>query len=122
MAYDAIAAGLLLGSGGVVFWAVAASLSVAVAAVWRRSLVSASLALLAALGSLTGWSVAGADTRCASVIEANGFATIRLREDAKPGRSARGFAVGSGCRVAVRIRVARGSAAAGSTIHARGAS
>jgi len=122
LAYIAVAAGLLMGSGGGMFWAIAASLLLACAAVWRRSLETSSLAVLSALGSLTGWSVASADATCASAIETNGFATIRLREDAKPGSSARGFALGRGCRVAVRIRVAHGSAVTGSTIHAKGIS
>jgi competence protein ComEC len=120
-AYIAVAAGLLMGSGGAVFPAVAAVVVLAVAAFPRRSLELVSLAGLAAAGVVTGWSVARADSTCAAGIETNGYATIRLREDAKAGSLARGFAVGNGCRVAVRIRVASGGAPAGATVFARGA-
>jgi competence protein ComEC len=120
LAYIAVAAGLLMGSGGALFPAVAAVLLAATVAMWRRSIGVASLAALAAAGSVTGWSVARADAVCASAVEANGYASVQLREDAKPGTSARGFALGTGCRVAIRIRVANGTAPAGSTVHVRG--
>ncbi|HEY5545647.1 MAG TPA: DNA internalization-related competence protein ComEC/Rec2 [Gemmatimonadaceae bacterium] len=120
LAYVAVAAGLLMGSGGAVFPAVGGAVLAAAVAIWRRSLEGVSLAGLAAAGSLTGWSVARADISCAVALEANGYATVRLREEAKPGASARGFALGSGCRVPIRIRVTSGSAPAGATVHARG--
>ena len=120
LAYIAVAAGLLMGSGGALFPALTAALLGLVIATWRRLVEGVALAALAAAGTVTGWSVARADETCASAIEANGHATIQLREDAKPGSSARGFALGTGCRVGARIRVANGVAAAGSTVHARG--
>jgi competence protein ComEC len=121
-AYIAVAAGLLMGSGGAVFPAVATVVVVAVVAFPRRSLELASLAGLALVGVLTGWSVAHSDSACAAAIETNGYATIRLREDAKAGSLARGIALGNGCRVSVRIRVASGSAPAGATVFVRGVS
>ena len=119
-AYVAVAAGLLMGSGGAVFPAVAAVVAVAVVAFTQKSLELASLAGLALAGVLTGRSVAQADSDCAAAIEQNGYATIRLREDAKTGSGARGVALGNGCRVAVRIRVSSGSAPAGATAFVRG--
>lgn len=119
-AYVAVAAGLLMGSGGAMFPAVVTAAFAAAIAIWRRSLEGISLAGLAAAGGVTGWSVARADAQCATAIETNGYATVRMREDARPGASVRGFALGSGCRVAVRIRVSSGSAPAGATVLARG--
>ena len=120
LAYAAVAAGLLMGSGGAMFPAVVAAALVAAISTWRRSLEGVSLAGLAAAGSVTGWSVARADAQCANALEVNGYATVRLLEDARPGASARGFALGTGCRVQVRIRVASGSAPAGATVLVRG--
>ena len=120
LAYIAVAAGLLMGSGGAMFPAVIAAAFAAAIAIRRRSLEGLSLAGLAAAGGVTGWSVARADAQCASAIETSGYATVRLREDAAPGASARGLALGSGCLVAVRIRVTSGSAPAGATVVARG--
>lgn len=120
-AYLAVAAGLLMGSGGALFPACgAAAVGLAVGA-GKRSLVGVSLAILAAAGAGIGWSVARADLSCANAIETNGYATVQLQEDARAGTPARGFAVGSGCRVAVRLRVVEGAAPAGATVHARGA-
>jgi competence protein ComEC len=119
-AYIAVAAGLLMGSGGKLFLASATALVALVMCVWRRSTVGACLTMLAVAGAVTGWSVAGSDASCAAAIEAGGYATIRLREDAKPGASARGFASGTGCRVAVRMRVVEGNAPSGAIVHARG--
>ncbi len=119
-AYVAVAAGLLMGSGGAVFPALAAAVVLALVAFPRRSLELASLAGLAVVGVLTGWSVAQADSACATAVEKNGYATIRLREDAKAGSGARGFVLGKGCRVAVRIRVVNGRAPAGATVFVRG--
>ena len=120
LAYLSIAAGLLMGSGGAVFPALAVALISATAGLWRRSLEWTSLACLLALGALAGRTIAAADARCAAAIEASGTATILLREEAKPGASARGFALGSGCRVAARVRVVQGNAPAGATVHVRG--
>lgn len=120
LAYIAVAAGLLMGSGGALFPAVVTAAFAAAIAIWRRSLEGISLAGLAVAGGVTGWSVARADAQCAVAIETSGYATVRLREDARPGASVRGFASGSGCRVAVRIRVGNGSAPAGATVVARG--
>src|SRR6187401_2310443 len=120
IAYIAVAAGLLLGSGGVVFPAGALASAALAVAVQRRSLEGAALALLAFAGAVTGWAVSRADAACAAAIEATGQATVRLREDAKPASSARGFALGKDCRVAVRLRVVEGSAPAGAVVHARG--
>lgn len=120
LAYIAVAAGLLMGSGGALFPAVVMAAFAAAIAIWRRSLEGISLAGLAVAGGVTGWSVARADAQCAVAIETSGYATVRLREDARPGASVRGFALGSGCRVAVRIRVGNGSAPAGATVVARG--
>jgi competence protein ComEC len=94
-------------------------LAIVVAAI-RRSLPGVSLAMLALIGAVAGWSAARADTSCAAEIEKSGYATVRLKEDARAGASARGFAHGDGCRVAVRLRVVDGSAAAGAVVHARG--
>lgn len=120
LAYLAVAAGLLMGSGGVVFPALALALVPALTSIWRRSVEAASLAFLLAAGVGTGWSIAVADARCASAIETSGSATVWLREDAQQGASARGYALGTGCRVAARIRVVRGSAPAGAVIHVVG--
>lgn len=119
-AYIAVAAGLLMGSGGKLFTASAALCIALVMCGWLRSWVGACLTTLGLAGAVTGWSVARADAVCARAIESSGYATIRLREDAKPGASARGFASGTGCRVAVRMRVVDGSAPSGALVHARG--
>jgi len=121
LAYIAVAAGLLTGSGGAMLSGLTVAVIAAAVAMWRRSVEGASLACLGAVGCLTGWSVARADALCASAIESQGHATVRLREDAKPGATARGFALGTGCRVAIRIRVAHGSAPAGASVHVVGA-
>lgn len=120
LAYIAVAAGLLLGSGGEVFPGIGAAVLLTAVAVHRRSLELIALAVLGLVGLAAGWSMAESDVRCATKIETDGHATIRLREDAKAGTSARGFALGNGCRVAMRLRVAGGGAAAGATVLARG--
>lgn len=120
LAYVAVAAGLLLGSGGFLFHVLALGAAGLVAAAQRRSAEGMSLAVLGAAGAAAGWSVAGADARCAVEIERQGFATVVLREDARPGASVRGFATGAGCRVTTRLRVTAGAAPAGATVHARG--
>jgi competence protein ComEC len=119
-AYLAVAAGLLLGSGGGVFPALAIAALMVATAAYRRSVPLASLALLGVVGCIAGSSVAAADLRCARTIEEQGQARVRLREAAGVGSSARGFALGSGCRVAVRLRVVEGSAETGALVHARG--
>lgn len=120
LAYLSIAAGLLMGSGGAAFPVLIVALISATAALWRRSVESTSLACLLAFGAIAGRSIAAADAHCAAAIEASGAATVLLREEAKPGASVRGFALGSGCRVAVRVRVVEGNAPAGATVHVRG--
>jgi competence protein ComEC len=119
-AYIAVAAGLLLGSGGVMFPGLAAAGLVLVGAVWKRSIETGALACLTMAGVLAGWSAAAADRACAVAIERQGFATARLREDAQPRQAARATALGDGCRVPVRLRVTSGTAAAGSRVHVRG--
>jgi competence protein ComEC len=109
-----------MGSGGFAFPCAALASILATESIRRRSIEGASLAALLAAGSLTGWSVARADASCAIAIERNGYATVKLREDAKPGASARGFAVGQGCRVAIRVRATSGKAPAGATVLVRG--
>lgn len=121
LAYLAVAAGLLMGSGGEIVLGLVAGGAGAVVAAWRRSMSGSALAGLAMVGVLGGWSVAAGDERCAAAIERNGFATVRLREEARPGATARGFSLGSGCRVATRLRVVSGLAPAGATVHVRGA-
>ena len=106
LAYLAVAAGLLLGSGGIAFPGLAAAGLLAIESLRRRSIEGVSLAGLMVAGVVTGWSVARADTVCAMAIEKDGYATVLLREDAKPGASARGFAFGESCRVAIRVRAA----------------
>ena len=120
LAYLAVAAGLLMGSGGEIVMGLGAAALGVVGAGWRRSVEGGALACLTMAGALTGWSVARADQRCATAIERNGYAVVRLREPAAPRAAARGFALGNGCRVATRIRVATGEAAAGATVHVRG--
>ena len=120
LAYLAVAAGLLMGSGGeIVPCLAAAGLGVCVAA-WRRSVEGSALACLTLVGTIAGWSVAAADERCAVAIERTGLATVRLREQAGARAAARGYASGSGCRVATRIRLTTGEAPAGATVHVRG--
>ena len=119
-AYLAVAAGLLMGSGGeIVLCQVLAGLVLA-AASWRRSMELVALGILASAGGALGWSVASADERCAVTIERSGYATVQLREEASPRGTARGYALGSGCRVAARIRATAGAAPAGATVHVRG--
>ncbi|HEX6316285.1 MAG TPA: DNA internalization-related competence protein ComEC/Rec2 [Gemmatimonadaceae bacterium] len=119
-AYLAVAAGLLMGSGGGVFPALAAGVALVAAAAYRRSVAWASFGVLGVVGCIAGASVAAADLHCARAIEEQGHATVRLREAARPGSTARGFALGSGCRVAVRLRAVEGSAETGALVHARG--
>lgn len=120
-AYLAVAAGLLAGSGGVVFPGLIVAAVALGAAAWRRSLAGASLACIGAMGVVTGWSMSSADGRCARVIEANGYASVMLREPAAAHASVRGFALGSGCRVPIRLRVVNGTVPSGAVVHARGA-
>ena len=119
-AYLAVAAGLLMGSGGAIVMCLMMVGWIAGAAVWRRSLESGALAILALAGASLGWSVSAADERCAHAIERSGYATVELREPVQPRVSARGYALGRGCRVATRIRTTSGAAAAGATVHVRG--
>ena len=119
-AYLAVAAGLLMGSGGEIVMCLVVFGLVAGAAGWRRSLAVGALAILILAGGLLGWSVSAADERCADSIERSGYATVQLREEAKPRAMARGYTLGSGCRVATRLRTATGEAAAGATVHVRG--
>lgn len=120
LAYLSVAAGLLMGSGGEIVLSLVTAGTGACVAVWCRSVAGSALACLAMVGALAGWSVATGDERCAVAIERNGFATVQLREEARPRASARGFALGDGCRVVTRVRVAAGEAAAGATVHVRG--
>ena len=120
LAYAAVAAGLLLGSGGSLVLCLAIGAVAVIGAAWRRSGVGVSLACLTSAGGLAGWSVATADRRCASAIERDGHATVLLREAATPRTSVRGFAPGTGCRVTVRMRVVEGKAPAGSAVYVRG--
>ena len=120
LAYAAVAAGLLLGSGGALVFCLACAVAAMAVAAWRRSLEGVSLACLALAGGVTGWSVATSDERCATAIELQGHATVVLREPAAPRTTARGFASGVGCRVAIRLRVKEGSAPAGSVVHVQG--
>ena len=121
LAYIAVAAGLLMGSGGEVFPGIGLAALLTALAAYRRSVEVVALAGLGLVGLVAGWSVARSDARCATAIEADGYATIRLREDAKAGTTARGFAPGSACRLSVRLRVVNGSAPAGALVLARGA-
>src|SRR5688572_7960161 len=110
-----------MGSGGFLFPALASAGALAVVSIARRRVEGCSLVGLFVAGLFTGLSVARADAACAAAIEKDGYATVKLREDAKPGMSARGFALGLACRVAIRVRVTSGSAPAGATVLARGA-
>src|SRR5688500_7584370 len=110
LAYLAVAAGLLMGSGGEIVMCLGLAGLGAAGAGWRRSVEGAALACLTMAGTITGWSVARADERCARAIERNGYAVVRLREAAAPRAAARGFALGDGCRVATRVRVTTGEA------------
>lgn len=121
LAYLAVAAGLLLGSGGGLFLGLSAAAVLAATGGWRRSTTWVACATLHATGAATGWIVRRGDDRCAARIEADRAATVRLREAARPGASVRGYAVSPGCRVAVRVRVASGQAAAGATVRVTGA-
>ena len=67
-AYIAVAAGLLLGSGGVMFAGLAAAGLVLIGAAWKRSIETGALACLTIAGALTGWSAAAADRSCAVAI------------------------------------------------------
>jgi competence protein ComEC len=120
LAYLVVAAGLLMGSGGEIVMCLVIAAVGAAGAGWRHSLEGAALACLAIVGGLTGWSVAAADERCAMAIERDGHAMVSLREEARPRATARGIALGSGCRVMTRMRVATGRAASGATVHVRG--
>ena len=120
LAYAAVAAGLLLGSGGALVFCLTCAVAAMAVAAWRRSLEGVSLACLALAGGVTGWSVATSDERCATAIERQGHATVLLREPAAPRTTARGFASGVGCRIAIRLRVKEGRAPAGSVVHVRG--
>jgi len=120
LAYGAVAAGLLMGAGGAVFSAVVVAAAVVAGALVRRSVVPGALAALLAAGAMLGQQTAAADARCAAQIEADGAATVRLREEAGRSASARGYAIGPGCRVPIRLRVIRGTAPAGATVRALG--
>lgn len=120
LACMAFAAGLLTGAGGASFPAVATAFVALAVAVVRRSVTWASLAGLVVAGTAVGHANATADRRCATRIEAEGAATVRLREDAAAGMVARGHALGARCRVAIRLRVASGAGAAGAEVRALG--
>ncbi len=120
VAYIAVAVGLLLGFGGFVVPAsAAAALGVAVAAGHRRW-VAAALAALLAAGSVLGATLAWDDGRCVARILREGAATVRLSEDAAPGRTARGDTAMPRCGVRVRVRASGGRAAAGATVRVVG--
>lgn len=120
LAYVAIAAGLLLGSGGELFLGLSCAGAAIVAGTVRRLGVVVALGAIGLAGTALGAMTASNDARCAAAIERTGAATVRLREPAKAGVTARGFAIGRDCRVAVRLRVASGEAAAGATVRALG--
>lgn len=120
LAYIAVAAGLLLGSGGAFIPGALVVATLGAAGASRRSTVPVALAGLCVAGFAAGRNVTLADARCAMAIEAAGAATVRLREDARPRASVRGFAAGPACRVAVRLRVLDGTAPAGATVRVRG--
>lgn len=120
LAYVAVAAGLLIGSGGLLFFGGAVAMGFVAAGAWRRSVVLVSLAALHAVGAAVGWIARQSDERCAAQIAREGRATVRLREPVAPGVSARAFATGRGCRVAVRLRVISDSASTGATVAVRG--
>src|SRR5688500_20185529 len=97
-AYIAVAAGLLLGSGGEMFFCLAGAGLVAAGAAWKRSIEIGALACLTIAGAVTGWSTATADEACANALGRQGFATTRPPEAEKPRQTARGTAVGGGSR------------------------
>lgn len=119
-AFLAVAAGLLLGSGGGAFPAALIASAGVVIAIIRRSRAWGALVVLF-IASAIGSAVTGsADARCARMIERSGAATIRLAEDAGPRQSTRGVSVAEGCRVRVRLRTSGASAPAGALVRAVG--
>lgn len=120
LAYLALAAGLLLGSGGDVLAGVGSALVAGGVGAARREATWGAFAVLMAAGVFTGSATRRADLQCATQMESAGAATVQLREGARPGASARGFAHGHRCRVAVRVRVTTGEAPAGATVRVIG--
>jgi len=119
-AFCAYAVGLFLGFGGVLFWGSAASALFALVVAARRRWNMVLLTLVIVGGGVVGDLTRRDDEVCARRIRAIGVATIQLRTDLAPGRSARGTVVGRSCGVRVRIGVGAGLWQAGSTVRVRG--
>jgi competence protein ComEC len=120
LAYLAFAAGLLLGSGGAIVPGLLISAGTTVVGVVRRLTIPGALGILLGAGAVLGRFTAASDAACAARFEADGATTVRLREPASRGASARGFAQAHGCRVPIRIRVVDGEAPAGADVRAVG--
>ncbi|MDP1861400.1 MAG: hypothetical protein Q8K82_22205, partial [Gemmatimonadaceae bacterium] len=119
-AFCAYAAGLFLGFGGVLSWGSAASVLFALVVAARRRWNLVLLTMVIVGGGVVGDLTRLDDEVCARRIRAIGVATILLRTDLAPGRSARGTVVGPSCGVRVRIGVGAGLWRAGSSIRVRG--
>lgn len=121
LAYLAVAAGLLLGTGGAALPAAIVALGVVAIAVARRSGIAVAVVVLFACGLTGGVLIATDDASCARAIEEAGAATVRLAEPLVRGRTARGTIGENGCRLRVRIRSASSATApAGSQVRVVG--
>lgn len=123
-AYLAVAAGLLLGTGGFAWVGGTLAGAALAAAVVRQRPVAATLALLGAAALGLGWDQRRRDDACRRDFVAAGALTIELAEAASSSGTARGtahgMARGARCRAAVRVRAAQGSAPAGAVVRAVG--
>jgi competence protein ComEC len=120
LAYLAVAAGLLMGFGGAVLPGAACAIALVAAGVQRRQATASVLGVLLLAAVALAHFSGKADERCARAIAAGGVARVRLGEDVRPRRNARGVALGAGCRVPVRVGVDSGHAVAGALVDVHG--
>ncbi len=120
LAYLAVAAGLLMGFGGAEFLGVACTIALVAAGLHRRQTTPAALGVLLLAAVALAHDSVVADERCARVLTTRGGGRVRLSEDVRPHRSARGVALGAGCRVPIRVSAESGHAVSGALVEVRG--
>lgn len=121
------AAGLLLGFGGVLLPALAASVVLAGVSAVRHDARLGALALLGAAGVLRAASAATTDARCVRQAtsatpesDARVVYSAIVESDARPGARVPATVADGGCAIRASVLVERGQAAAGSRIAVRG--
>jgi competence protein ComEC len=119
VAYVVLAAALLAGFGGAVFFAGAIAAVTGAVAALRRDATVGALALLAGVGVALGGGWRAQDSACRDDALARHAVVVILRDDASPGTFAPATMDGT-CAVRVALEVTRGRAQGGSRVQGIG--